>query len=651
MTDRARPIVVAGGSDALDDLLRRVSAAARDGVPVELVVPRDSSLLLTASEFRRLRDAIDRERLGVTLRSDDPLRGQLAGLLGIAAGPVPPELRDRLRQAAAVPPPPGRSAAGEPSGRRDGFDPGPGPGHGRASPSGNGIQGRTAIAPAAAPVATRSTATAERLEPQDRVVSVEVGSPRVVTPVPGSVAEEARAGEAVAAAGAAVVTGESWPERQEVAPAPPGRRPSRVRRRREGAGAQEAAPAVLVVDKPATPPPSKELTIGKVADRRERRIAPRWIGFVVGGMALVVLTVLAVALLMPRATVAVTLERVPVEGTLRYAIGLTGASGAGSEIAIPATPVTVEVRTQSSVPATGRLLEPDGTATAPVLFANPNPAPVTIEPGTTLASLGGPAFTVASAIEVPAADPATGAAGRAEGEVRAAEPGAGGNVGVGEIGGQLENGVYYSNRMAPAEGGTDREIPVVAEEDLAALDIAAQSAIAEAALAQATESLPEGARLLPETATLLAHEAQPDAAVGDEVDTVSAAASGTVQMLAFDPGGLETALREQTAEVVPVPEGRALDSASVRFGEPVAESASPDGVRFEVPVEADATMPFGPSERRALAERLAGGDASAAAALLGGIDGFTDWRVDYAPAWLPARMPGDPDRIEIEVEG
>ncbi len=102
--------------------------------------------------------------------------------------------------------------------------------------------------------------------------------------------------------------------------------------------------------------------------------------------------------------------------------------------------------------------------------------PLAVEAGTTVATETGVEFAFTEAVTVPAADPATGRPGAATGTVQAVQAGSGGNVGTGEIGGRLPNGVYYSNRMQPAAGGSDKEFPVVAQEDLDALRAAANSA-------------------------------------------------------------------------------------------------------------------------------------------------------------------------------
>ena len=105
MTDR-NPTVVVTSDETLSDIVARLREAANGGRTVDLVIPIDSALLLTAREFRTLKDAIDEDRIAVQMRTADPLRLQLAGRLGIPARTLPrprvvarprPQRRNRLR--------------------------------------------------------------------------------------------------------------------------------------------------------------------------------------------------------------------------------------------------------------------------------------------------------------------------------------------------------------------------------------------------------------------------------------------------------------------------------------------------------------------------------------------------------------------------
>jgi len=104
MTER-NPTVVVTSDETLPDIVGRLREAANGGRTVDLVIPIDSALLLTAREFRTLKDAIDEDRVAVQMRTADPLRLQLAGRLGIPARALPrPRVVASTAPIAAEPP-------------------------------------------------------------------------------------------------------------------------------------------------------------------------------------------------------------------------------------------------------------------------------------------------------------------------------------------------------------------------------------------------------------------------------------------------------------------------------------------------------------------------------------------------------------------
>ena len=70
-----------------------------------------------------------------------------------------------------------------------------------------------------------------------------------------------------------------------------------------------------------------------------------------------------------------------------------------------------------------------------------------------------------------------------------------------------------------------------------------------------------------------------------------------------------------------------------------------------MPVSAEAVAIFGPREARALAERLAAVDPQSAERVVAETPGVAGGEILYRPGWLPPRMPRDPDRIEVTVDG
>jgi len=101
--DAQTPIVLVTPDDQLADVLQRVVNAGGGGRTVDLVVPGNTGVLLTAGEFRELRATTDRYRVGLTLYSDDPFRRQLAPLMGIESRAIPVHIRRAVQ--GMMPPP------------------------------------------------------------------------------------------------------------------------------------------------------------------------------------------------------------------------------------------------------------------------------------------------------------------------------------------------------------------------------------------------------------------------------------------------------------------------------------------------------------------------------------------------------------------
>ncbi|MCC6313555.1 MAG: hypothetical protein IT337_06045 [Thermomicrobiales bacterium] len=380
---------------------------------------------------------------------------------------------------------------------------------------------------------------------------------------------------------------------------------------------------------------------------------PRTVVLALALVAAVAAIAFLVSLLAPRATVALTLETIPVQGIVRFDVTDSGQPlDGGSGLAIPATPVELTLAIEQTLPTTGQRAEPDGVATGVVRFANPAPDPVKIAAGATLTTGGGHAFTLIDGVEVPGADPTTGQSGFADGQVRATEAGSGGNVDIGEIGGRLENGVYYSNREAATGGGSDRAVSVVAAADLAALDAQTEEALRAQALTLAEQQLPEGARALPESLAVVSTDDRYSAKEGEDASQVTLRRQQKVRVLSFDPAAALQDARTHLPEAfaAEIPEGFAVDPASVRFGEVQQDAAQgAAGASYTVATTAEAAADFDDADARALAERLAGTDNAEAETIVRETPGVVGFAIEYRPGWLLRRMPKDAGRIAVET--
>jgi hypothetical protein len=79
-----RSLLQINPDDSLPEVLTRLRSFA--GKSVELVIPDHSPILLTATEFRTLKDAAQRSQINLILKTDDRLRIQLASMFDLIDG-------------------------------------------------------------------------------------------------------------------------------------------------------------------------------------------------------------------------------------------------------------------------------------------------------------------------------------------------------------------------------------------------------------------------------------------------------------------------------------------------------------------------------------------------------------------------------------
>jgi hypothetical protein len=613
--EAASPIAI-GPDDALVDVFDRIRAAGQ--TPVELRIPNDSSLFLTASEFRTLRDVTDHGRHAVTIRTPDPFRLQLAKLFGLdvalAAKPVPRPVAtavhvEQLPAAATNPEDvsapgdaPAAAEAEPPKGQpASPADEAPDESVSSISESDAAARWPEMVAPKPVPAAPR------RLLDRVSAAIATTRPPWGLAPEPETDASEASAGEASAVAdvGAPDAPTEADTESHEREPA----------------------------------------TIHWVGDRR--RPSP----LVLAGAALLLALALIVAVtfLLPSARVRLVLAPVPINSALLFDVTVSGEPlDDQSAFALPGEPAEVTVVYEAAIPTTGVQTIADGTAAGTVRLANPSSTPITVEAGTILTTEAGAEFAITDAVEVPAADPATAAPGEADAAVQAVAPGADGNVGTGEIGGRLPNGVYYSNRQGATAGGTEREVAVVAQADLDALLAMADEALL--GLVEQELALGEERAAVPPSLTVLDRTDSFDQTAGAEAEEVGLKTEQTVSLLTYDQAAaserLATALGDQLQAKVPA--GFELGPVAIGADDVSAVEGSREGGRFRVDAEASAALALTAESEAALASQLAGKSPAEVEQILAGWPEVTSYEIEPGFRLFGSNLPAISGRIEID---
>jgi hypothetical protein len=537
------PTVVVTSDETLPEVIQRLQGAASGGHTVHLVVPIDSSQLLTANEFRTLKDALDDQRLSVVVRTADPLRLRLGERLGVPVQALP---RPKMTAAATLP-------------------------------------------------AKASTIEPSKLGP---ILEPFVEIPEATGQDPALL----------------------WPSQNG---------------HDTGADAED--------ESAATETAATESVLGIPARR--------WLPVAVLLALIVVATFFLIRFVVPHAVVRVAPKTAPVMATLVFDVTQDG-QPLDDQAAFALSPTTrrLEVVWEGSVPTTGVRVEPDGTATGPIELRNATSEAATVDAGTTVVTESGVEFAFVVAVTVPAMDPATDEPGAATGAVLAVAPGTGGNVGTGEIGGRLPNGVYYSNRMEPAAGGTDKEFPVVAQADLDALKAAARDGADEVAAKSLSQNGESGAFVV-SNVSIIEEKDEFDHQANEEAESVSLRSTLSIEATAFSLDEASAKFKDALTERLTheVPSGFVVSPEDIAFEPPREVETQDGGMRFEIVARADAVAELDDAERNALAAKLAGADKADVAAILADSPDVAEFTVEYGSDWFSNQMPNNASRIQIEL--
>lgn len=323
----------------------------------------------------------------------------------------------------------------------------------------------------------------------------------------------------------------------------------------------------------------------------------------------------------------------------------------GAALAFPTQQRQVEVTWSGETGATGSETAPDRVASGPIELRNASFSPVTVDAGTSVSTEDGTEFTFTEPVEVPAADAATGAPGAATGNVQAVVGGTSGNVGTGEIGGRLPNGIYYSNRMEPTHGGTDQEFRVVAQGDQTGLLDQASDAASDLA-ARAVNGgngdqgfVVTGVKVLDQRDTF-SHR------VGERSDSVSLQSVMTLEVTVIDLRQAEADFERDLANelIASAPAGYTVPVKEMVVNPPVVEHTEDRGARLQISANVEARQVLDEAQQRQLAVSMAGLSPAEAEALLAGDPAVAGAIVEISPGWLIRTIPENPDRVVFEDE-
>lgn len=356
---------------------------------------------------------------------------------------------------------------------------------------------------------------------------------------------------------------------------------------------------------------------------------------------------------MPAVTVRATLREAQVGTQLLYSVTAPDANPPGdSAFSVPAQSMTETVTFEVTIPATGIRNEPEGTAAGSVILRNGSAEAITLPKGTTLANRAGIGFVTNADVEIPPGSADGSTIGEASVDVTAVQPGSAGNLGQGELTGKIaDQPVYFSNRDAATGGGTDREIRVVADADIATLESRIEGDLRRVVAEGWTAQLGDGRAVVgpsvepKEPAWEIAQKA------GDVSDTVTLTGTVEARGLVYDLASVEAQARETFGAELQrqIPEGYALDQSTIALGEPELLSESPETVEYQVTATATARAVFDESSEASLTEAISGSSWSNVEAAIANVPAFETWSVERDPGWWPSRAPQTRDRVTIEI--
>ena len=366
-------------------------------------------------------------------------------------------------------------------------------------------------------------------------------------------------------------------------------------------------------------------------------VAPLVVLLLVGGILYYVL---------PTATITLVPEEHTIAADLTYGVAMPGAS---YDITVEPTELENTTVFDREISTTGERFEPDGTATGSVQLMNPTTRPIAVPSQTRLTGTNGMVYLTREAVTVPAADPfGSLALGTAGVTVMAAEPGPDGNADAGTIVGQLDNGLYFTNRE-PIKGGTMKRIATVSEADIAALREAAEADLAARAEAEFRAKIDPELKLVPGSLQVEDPVFEFSHQVGQDAEKVSVHARQTVRGKLYNPAQLDAQARDEVGRRLAAQAGNGviLLGPTVTVSDPTP--LNEEQTAFRVHAEAVVRTVITTEQQQALIEQVTGKSIEEAEQTLEAMPGVAQYHIEQGPDWLPRRMPQIPSRIRVEV--
>lgn len=354
---------------------------------------------------------------------------------------------------------------------------------------------------------------------------------------------------------------------------------------------------------------------------------------------------------LPAVTVDATLRQGQISTELLFSVTRPGADAPiDAAFSVEAAETSDTVEFDIVIPATGAQVTPDQTASGTVTLRNASSDAVTIPAGTLLARPMGVAYVTDDEVEAPAGSADGSTIGEVDVAVTASEAGAIGNLETGELSGKIDDlPVYFSNRAGETSGGSDIEVLVVTEEDIANVENQVLSDLRRAVAEDWTAQLPEGQMILAPSVEVGEPEFTIEEDVGDVSDSVTLRGSVEATGLEYDNEQVNDQARSnyESALAAEVPQGYELLTDSVALQDRELVSESPDSVEYTMSATATVRAIFTDDDAQRLTEDLGG--AGSAGSILANVPAFESWSVSRSPDWWFDRMPRSDSRVTVAI--
>jgi baseplate J-like protein len=305
--------------------------------------------------------------------------------------------------------------------------------------------------------------------------------------------------------------------------------------------------------------------------------------------------------------------------------------------------------------ATGKSTVPDGTASGVMTFRSRADGATTLKSGTTLKGPRDVSYVLQSDTVVPGLDFGRGQLGEASGKVRASQPGPAGNLASGFSARYTDNVTYISGEIT---GGTEKEVSVVSDDDIAALRARLEADLRMHALAEVNAALPSGATALNDYLTLRTPTVTAQPSAGTQADSVHVRVAITAQVPVYQNTDFDALIDRRLTEAVREAGATAGGAQevlpeTVTRSKPVFVDVQGSLVRYFATVTGTTRATITDADLARLRAALVGRDGHAAEQVLSGERALSGYSIRYGPSWLPGalrdRMPRTLSHIHVQV--